>query len=97
MFGSLGSKAMALDGKIARAVASAGQRGQARGTRMLNAGMGMSGRRGTATAMAGSALGKASQFAAKHPRGVAYGGASAVGLGGMGMNNRRGSQNYPMY
>jgi hypothetical protein len=97
MFGSLGSRAMALDGRIARAVAGAASKGQSRARRMINAGMGMSGRRGTATAMAGSALGRASAFAARHPRGVAYGGAGAAGLGGIGMSNRRGSQNYPIY
>jgi len=97
MYGSLGAKAMALDGSIARAVRGAGQKGMQRGRSMVNTGMGMTGRKGTATAMAGSALGRASSFAAKHPRGVAYGGAGAVGLGGIGMRNRRGSQNYPMY
>ena len=97
MFGySLGAKAMALDGKIARAVVGAGQKGMQRGRSMVNTGMGTTGRKGTATAMAGSALGTVSSFAARHPRGVAYGGAGAVGLGGM-RNRRRGSQNYPMY
>jgi len=95
--GSLGAKAMALDGRIARAVVGAGQKGMTRGRSMVNAGMGMSGRRGTATAMAGSALGRASSFAARHPRAVGRGAVGAVGLGGIGMANRRGSQNYPMY
>jgi len=84
MFGaigrSLGARAMRLDGGLANAVRSYGQRGMTKGTSMLNRGMGMSGRRGTATAMAGSALGRASSFAASHPRGVGRGAVAGVGI-----------------
>jgi hypothetical protein len=85
---SSGAKALQRNGSVARAVQNRmGAPMQKYGNKMI--------KQGGMTASAGRALRSAGRTTARYPRRVAGG----VGLaaGGMAMNNRRGSQNYPMY
>jgi hypothetical protein len=95
---STGAKALAgRAGQVSRAVSNFGQgRGQAYGNKLVR-GANLGTRRGQATAMAGSAIGNASRYAAKNPNRAMGIAAGVTGAGAYGVNRRRGSQNYPMY
>ena len=91
---SSGAKAIAgRAGQVSRAVSNFGQgRGQRYGTSLVNKGMGMTGRRGQAVAMAGSAIGNASRYAAKNPNramGIAAGVAGATSIRRSYRNNKQ--------
>ena len=90
------------NGALADRVRSMGVRSVSRGNRIMQSGLGgpakgMMGRVGTAQALAGRAMMGAGKYAQTNPRAAAGIAGGAVGLGGIGMRNRRGSQNYPMY
>ncbi len=96
----LSSGARAVRGRAGQVSQAVSNFGQGRGRRyadslVRNANLGT--RRGQATAMVGSAMGNASRFAAKKPNQALGIAAGVTGAGAMAANNRRGSQNYPMY
>lgn len=100
---SSAARFFAVNGALANRVRSMGAKSVSRGNRIMQSGMGGQGRKGimghagTAQALTGRAIIGAGQYAQTNPRAAAGIAGGAVGLGGIGMRNRRGSQNYPMY
>jgi len=81
---------------MARSVANYGRRADSYGGKLLR-GANLGTRRGQATAMAGSAIGRAGRYTSSNPRQAMGIAAGVTGAGAYGVNRRRGSQNYPMY
>lgn len=88
--GSMGAKAMAMTGGIAKRVTGGLRAGSRYAGRTANTMGGRSTMRGNALIGAGRAM----KLGSKYPRTTM--GIGAAGAAGM-MSNRRGSQNYPMY